>query len=623
MSTSSLVLQSYLFTANTDTKDKSRYEQEVAKLLQYNEENKGGDFLTPLSFYLGILEDTDPVLFPYLTEKQKNHTLRDLQVTYLLLLVEKKYELEHQKTENSALYAGYLKKCQQLIDKINYEKACEAQQIIPSPEHDYNSDGKTVAYLGIFFGQALAEQMVSMANRQTKTIKDGMGWVNEKRLYWVWASSFLKTTMDLLPDNFFNSGAAKQNIRTPDPYTGTMSWALYYFRFSLNLSLLLKHTISGPWMSEKEKSTPWTERFMTQWDQRKFSLLNDFVWATGNLVCFFWLCGKGAAGTWGDMLTIALLVFDITLSVWDFEEQKTRHFKAVLDYETAIKKLGKDIAALSDTDENERKQKIELRIQLSALERAKSQCEREWSYQKINLATNITYAVGLMVAFVLLAAPFLPLAAATLAAMTIAGAVLCFAFSVINNCVKASIDIHKTKITIKEQKADYAKRVLDFKNLISENPEADENVKKIMFLEVKKLIAETQYQEEMLNFHTIKLIRSLLIESLVPPLVFLSFVFLPLGPALGVLAAAVALAMVTHFLINACFKPEKEELKELDEKDYLAFCDDPDNWGKKGHKALTFFQPQSEEPGSSIVSTDTRLDERPEDDDSIPLLSAQ
>ena len=133
---------------------------------------------------------------------------------------------------------------------------------------------------------------------------------------------FLKTVLSQIPEGFYNINQAQEAIRAPDPYTGYLSWTLYYFRYSLHLSLLLKHTIKGPWMSAEEAKTPWYERFQTQWTQRKFILLNDALWGTANLVTFFWLTGKGVLGTVGDALTIGLLVFDIAVTFWDFEEQK-------------------------------------------------------------------------------------------------------------------------------------------------------------------------------------------------------------------------------------------------------------------------------------------------------------
>lgn len=623
MSTSSLIRQAYSYTRSSDTRDKLRYEYEAKKFLR---NNQGTDFLEPLTFFLGILEQSDPVLFPYMSNTQKEQILRDLQVTYLLLLAEKKYEEQHQKTENAAEYDKKLKKCQRLIDAIQYKKICAEQHIQAAPEQGCQSDEQPVAYCGLAFGQAFAEQMVAVTDRTTKTIKENMGWVNEKRLYWVWTSSLIKTMLELLPDGFFYGDQAKQIVKMPDLYTGTMSWGLYYFRFALNLGLLLKHTIRGPWMEKRdgsgymeEANTPWTERFSTQWAQRKFSLLNDFFWATGNLLCFFWLCGGGVAGAWGDLLTVALLVFDIALAVWDYEEQKTAHNKAMLDYETAIIHLKSQIDAIKLRNEKDKSRETELMTQLAALERAKKQCQREWDYQNINLATSVAYAVGLMLAFVLLTAPFIPLPAATIAAMSVAGAVLCFALSIIANAIKGGLEIHKSKMISKELKADYAQSVRRFRELQHTDPDMDDNAKKLLFLEIKKLMAETEYQEKIVNQQIMNLIRSVLIESLVPALVFTSFVFLPLGTGLAILAAAVALALVSHVLINKICTPEKEELKEFNQAEYESFCQNPEHWKKATGKSQAFFQSYSE--GTSSEDSDYGLDSLCSSSTNSPLPS--
>lgn len=656
MFTSSLIQKAYQLTANSDTRNKQRYAAEVNKLLIFNKKNKGSDLLIPLNFYLDVLNSTESVLFPFMNEEQTNQVLRDLQVTYLLLLAEKKYELEHQKTENCKDYNDYLIKCQRLIDAINYKKHCELEHIKPAPEKDYLSDEQPVAYLGLAAGRLFADEMVEVASGSTtKDTLGHIGNVNAKRLYWVWASSLLKTILGLLPPNFFFGDQAKEVIKTPDPYTGTMSWGLYYFRFSLNLGLLLKHTISGPWMSAEEQSEPWTERFKTQWAQRKFVLLNDLFWATGNLVCFFWLYGKGAAGTWGDMLTVALLVFDISLAAWEFEEKRTQYNKQMNDYEQAIHslkeqketliseqkknneeiqhqldklhlelvtleeqdqlKVKKKIAQLMEeqksADEKKRTELIELTLQLAVLERAKSKCAREWNFEKIHLATNVTYAVGLMLSFVLLAAPFMPLAATTLAAMTVGGAVLCFTISIIYNGVKSGIEIHKTRMTTKELKAEYVQKIAAFKELDEHG--TDDNAKRLMFLEIKKLSLETEYQEKLLTLQTMQLLRTILIESMIPPLVFLSLVFLPLGPGIGVLAAAIGLAIATHFLINHLFKAEKEELKEFNETEYQDFCTDPDSFNKKSTKSMGLFHHKDKYPPKDPTKQEM-------DDDMQPLL---
>lgn len=621
MFTSSLIQRAYELTANSNTRDTLHYERKVRELLDYNKRLKGRDLLIPLSFYDDFLNNTHASMFPYMTEEKKNETLRDLQVTYLFYLSQLGYELEHQKKENSKDYQEKLKHCQDLIDALLYPKVCAERQTQPSPEQAYFSDGRPAAYTGLVAGQVFAEEMVKMSSGSTtKTIRNKMGWVNDKRLYWVWASSFLKTTLSLLPDDFFNIDQANKAIKTPDLYTGTMSWGLYYFRFALNLGLLLKHTIAGPWMSKEEKSEGTWERFKTQWAQRKFNLLNDSIWATGNLLCFFLLYGSGAAGAWGDVLTIGLLVFDITLAFWDYHEQKTQHEKQVNDYVTAITelqsqaeklKLGNDTLQreldelmhklkqagqekLKIEQEIQEKQKkiaeqeqalIELNLKSSALKRAKDKCAREWNYQKMNLVTGVVYACGLMLAFAMLAMPFLP----AIAAVSAVGSALCFTLSLINNAVKSGIELHKMKMTAKELRAEQEERINAFKAL-SALPFTDDNAKRLMFLEVKKLRIDSEHQEKMIAKQTVNLMRSILIESMIPPLVFLSFVMLPLGAGLGILAASFAFAVATHLLIERIFKEDKPGLNKLEEKEYEEFCADPDNWDKKSNSSAHFFK---------------------------------
>lgn len=619
MFTSSLIQKAYQLTNRSDAKGKLRhdYEEEVNQLLLFNKKHKGRHLLTPLNFYLAVLDNANPVFFPYMNEEQKNSLARELQVTCLFLLAEKKYEMEHQKTEHIKEYDDQIKRCQELLDELLYQKHCQEEELTAAPEHGYASTDQPVAYLGIIAGTAFSKKMVAMTDRKTKTIREQVDWVNEKRLYWVWTSGFLKTMLGLLPANFFNAKQAQKTAGYPDPYTGVMSWGLYYFRFALNLGLLLKHTLRGPWMSKEEKNEGWVERFQTQWEQRKFTLLNDLIWATGNLLCFFWLVGKGAAGAWGDMLTLGLLIFDISLCVWDFEEQRVRYNKQMYDFDEGIKKLNAQIKELNNstksTTEETKKQLIDLELQRTRLEKSKNQCAREWRYQKLQLATNIAYAVGLMTAFVLLAAPFFPLPAATLAAMSISGAVLCFAFSVICNAIKGGIEIHKTKMSIKELKAEQEQKLQQFKELTLYG--ADDNAKKLLFLELKKLQADTNYQEQIITYQTLSLMRTIIMSSIIPVVAFVSFVFLPLGLGIGMLAAAIALAAVSHYVINALFKAEKTEIKEFDEQEYLSFCDDPKSWSNKSASSPRFFQPEKEQP--LTIEAQTQLDSTAEENKSL------
>ncbi|WP_412755578.1 hypothetical protein [Legionella longbeachae] len=538
-------------------------------------EHRSDDFLPSLNFYLGILGDTDKAMFPYMSEAQKEQLRFDLKMTLLLLLAQQQHEIDYQKTENRKAYTQHIKRCVEFLLVLDPEYQ---NFIIKSPEQAELNQDKPLKYLGWVVGHELGQKMVDWTDTKTekgttKTIKEYMGSLNEKRLNWVWESTFLKTVIDLIPKDHPNAGQAAQVIRYPDPYTGTLSWALYYARFALNLSLLLKHTIKGPWMSEEEAKMPWYERFQTQWDQRKFSLLNDSLWGTANLVCFFWLTGKSVLGTWGDALTVALLIFDISIAVWDFEEQKTKYNKAMLQYSEDIARIEKRLKILKSHTQQEGNQERaaeerQLQMQLHALKREQAKCAREWQMNKLSLISNIAYAVGLMLAFVLLTMPFLPVAAPVAATLSLVGAVVCLALTIINNAIKGGIELyttHQTRKGIKEEldlKVDLLKR---------EGHKLTEDQRKLLFLEIKKLQAETEYQKQMMIYQSVNLIRGIVLDILIPAIVFVSLVCMPLGFSILTIGAALGFALGTRALVDSLFKPEEKKALEFDQEEYTKF----------------------------------------------------
>ncbi|CZR25934.1 Uncharacterised protein [Legionella pneumophila] len=78
-------------------------------------------------------------------------------------------------------------------------------------------------------------------------------------------------------------------------------------------------------------------------------------------------------------------------------------------------------------------------------------------------------------------------------------------------------------------------------------------------------------------------------------------------------------------MINAAFKPAKNEVKAFDEKEYEAFCKDPDNWNKPSKSKQGFFQPKEKKPLLDAVAAKTQEKENDridllDDESSVPLL---
>jgi hypothetical protein len=577
MSTSSDILHIYLLEQlNSD----QPLNFDADRLLELTYKHKGGDFLTPLSYYRNVLESTDKVMIPYLDEERKKQLTHDLQIAILLLLVQIRYESKHQKTENQRDYVKQIKRCAKLLDALNPELQAKWEK---APEQEYFTDGTPIKYCGITLSKEFAQQLFAMMDRKSKTLREYLGALNEKRLYWIWGSSFIKTMLSLVPEDFHNSQNAGEVIKAPDLYTGALSWSLYYFRFSLNFFLALKHTVRHPWMEEEEYlNTTWTERFMTQWNMRKFTLLNDFLWGNANLLCYFWLTGKGVLGTAGDALTIALLIFDLSVALWDFAEQQTQYNAQMEDYNEQIIALDEQRAQLNkrfknDENNEEYKRRVALiDMQIKSLKQAMEQCASNWELQKLSLYNSIAYAMGLTIAFVMMTMPFMPIAASTAFTLGVVGGVLCFGFTVINNAIKGGIEVYIAREALKAARSNFIDRLIKLQKELIANANLDDNSKRLIYLEIKKLQAETVYQRQVVMLQTAHLVRSVMIEALVPAMIFMSTVFLPLGIGFAAMGAALGLAIGTNILINVLLKPEKglKKLPPFDEEEYQGFCNE-------------------------------------------------
>lgn len=646
--TNGLFLDSYNLANDNNLSHKEKLEG----ILKLNQDQKGCDFLYHIDYGLNNLYKLNAELFIYMNETRQKRVLRNLKQTYLLILAEIEYELTHQKTENLKKYNNQVKKCQENIDKLQYLLKCREKGQEPNPQYYILPENTPVAYLAIPAAETFAEQMVDICkgkiksvkeifdeiredscDRKTKYVKGSLDSVNDKRRYWSWTSAFLTTMLKLLPDDFGHTRHAKKVMTYPDPYTGNISYGLYLFKFTLEFCLLLKHTIPGPWMSEIEKNEGFYERFSTQMAQRKFALLNDLFWGIGNLLCFIWLVGKGPLGNIGNALTVALLTFDVLMASRAFFEEKTLYLQRIKDFEESIAKLQaqrlqimdlmeerqkkidaleEQITILGTIQDNENQRELldqqlkelkafqnqnqvvldESENRINELNAEKVICTRDWDFKNRSLKITMLYALGLTIAFALLTGPFFPFAAGTLLGMTIAGAILCFAFSVIYNGIIGQIEVNKSKNLLEEIQDERQNKINYLLNILN-NKEIDDNEKKLLFFEIKNLEADSKHQEKVVRLQMAHLFRKIIMDSAIPALIFVNFVIFPLAAPATFLIAVISASLGFYLGIEKTLKAEKEDYLPPDEEEYEEFRLNPDKWFMQSKPTLT----------KSVVST--------------------
>ena len=385
------------------------------------------------------LNDINPATFPFLTGQQAHELDRRLQITTKHLLKQFQIDsIEHRKREQNKTTAA--------IEKSRHlHKLLQARLLPEDPNTQFSQEmyysSQPVRFLAAKeFAQFVVSKIEELITAKTEAIKTWISEVNERRLYWVWGGNLLATLIGALPHEFQYKTQAAKVIAAPKPITGYMSWILYYFRLGIELGLLLKHSIPGKWMSEEEQSLGFWNRLSSQWQHRKFAILNDAIWATINLLSFFWLTGVGRAGYYGNVLTGAgLLLIDVTLTVWRYLEKEAEFNATREKYKKRIAEL-EELLAENDIEE--------LRIELKTLKKIKKDYEFDWTYERYSLINSIAYSAGLTIAFSLMCSFYLPeisqiITPAIAMNLNIAGALFCFVLTLIYSAIELQIELKK------------------------------------------------------------------------------------------------------------------------------------------------------------------------------------
>jgi hypothetical protein len=546
-----------------------------------------------------LINKTNPASFVFLIKTQREALREELLFAFYVLNAQYHLDETESRKQNLQAFSDQLFKTAALIRRLDIEATPKNPGTLLKLEQD--AYDKHCKYLGLKMGYQLGETIHELTGGYTVTTQEWMNAFNERRLYWVWGEDMIAQTFTLLPDTFDRKHQAQKNLSTPDNVLGNIGWILYYTRFGLNLSLLLKHTLKGQWMSERESTIPSSERFLTQWDQHKFSLLNDFVWATVNLVTFVWLVGKGMLGYWGNVLTTGLLLVDASLTFWRFQEETTKHNQLILKYENDINKVERRIKGAKGGAQ------LKLMQQLTQLKQSKTERELDWEYKNYQLVADLSYSVGLIVAFIIACSILLPpgiLIPATAALINIIGSALCFTATLAYSAASGAISISHAKAQGASVKEVFGTLLEQF------NEASDDNVKKALYLDMKHLVATSSYQEQLISFQKAELMRSICIDAMIPPVVFISLIFVPLGVGLGILGGGFALALFTKALLQS-YKPSQQELPEFDEIAYSKFKKEPTYKALCATKARTGLFEETD-PDQKPSSGDREGPEKPE-----------
>lgn len=499
------------------------------------------------NYHAGVLGRINPATFRFMSQEQKNTQVAQLKQALDIFRVQRTI-LKTIALRNAIWVCEFY--IFLLVNRTAEELAGDAP----------------VKYQGLPIGQELGKQVHTLTDRFLDTSQDTLSLFHQSRLYWRSAGGLANSVISVLPrDSFHTEQATNLFGYQQQPY-GYLSWVIAYARFAINLYLL----VEVAWTSKKYSNETFFSRFKTEWEHRKFILLDTFLSGTVNLVCFFWMTGSAALQYAASFVNMAALCCDLGLTLWMREHQTTLYEKKCKSLINEIRKL----ESLPDTPANKQ--------QLETTKEMLSNLQKEWNYTstKINygLIATVATILGTLVLLGFLCPPALLPAAATLA-LTITGLAIGLTCTLIFQYKTEQLDRKKTKDILSEKKALLATKVEKWLELetMKEHPEnyqetlaSCEDQQKLLYLEIQGLESETTEQQRLFEYQRNRHLFSLLTKILVPIIITTSLVLAPLGIGLPILSVVICGLLLAQLFLNQK-KPKVGSAPEFYEEQYQVF----------------------------------------------------
>lgn len=537
-----------------------------------------------LSYFRGMLVDSNPARYKYMSIAQRNEERTRLINTMLLIRMEAE---EHMQRARKAKLKNCCDELQSCCDKL-----AQLDNIDKSLELELGRE-KPLSYLGLYAhldtihestdpeDPVQVKKMVQEAREFARIIKaledplkDRIGVLRQfigvfndnRRTHWTAGVSSMTAFLEYLRGeySFPYQSNLETGINSFSWSMGCLSAFIYFFRlFGVELHEAIIearsdwHPVDSPLVSIKNKEA--LRRFFDDvTGMRKYILLNDILWGAVNLLTFVYLTGSMTTtlGFAGSCLTLAFLVVDVMLvSARFFElkrdydkkkqilENKAQELQNELDIINAeLRKL--QIEAADDDRKKLENKRIYLENTIKEIKAARIKLEFDWKYQKYALWTELAATASLIGAYGLMCGCFVIGITGALT-MGLVGAGLWFVLSIAY--AGANIAIESAKITASiEQRKNIAEQLLiDFKK-----PDLTDDEKRNLYLNIKELLARNNYEKEYINFLRKKTVVRTLMHLAVPIVIFSSMVFLPIIWAIPAIMVFVAIVCFINWRIN-------------------------------------------------------------------------
>lgn len=537
-------------------------------------------FETDLTYSDSLLNDYKRLLpcgVQYLSEKERALILEKL--SFIALQYQARLWFDYTQRRYARLEDSQekIELCESLINKI--PSSSTPRVPTPDPGQFYYT-----RYLGLKLVVPILikcdEQLLAGGKTNTTNL---ISFLNERRLYWVWAGASVSTILTLFPNCFNHAANATSMMSHIGIVTGSMSFIFYFMRGGFEVYSLLRHSFTIL-MDEKEREwhrkagSTLKQRLDAEWEKRKYVILNDLIWGVCNCLCFFVLFGTGWFAYSGNVFTVVLLAMDIYLSCKKWKEQEAAFFKerdAILleiqELETQIRKVKSRFISKDEMltlEEAYRNAKFKLKL-----------CEANWQYKSRMMGLDIIYATLLMASFLAVMLFFFPptLAPVGLLMLSVVGVFLCFGFNALYTTASFQIGrMHAQKMSdtinhhLIEELHVFKINLENFTSATGADQNLLNNQLRLHYLKLRDLSYSSEQQQKVLTQQTLRMIVGTIRDFVFPAIFIVSFTLMPFTAGISVCAASIILFFLIHkYLVK---ESEKQNMPEVfPEEDYQEF----------------------------------------------------
>ena len=537
------------------------------------------------------LDYINPALFPYLSVTQKKHLRQQLVRAHYLHAMAAHIDKLELKLDKFYADCVSCRRYERLLDNLKHIPAV-GEETHPENELQRCSDesDKPFGWTGMcLLAPVLANNMHELAAGELTLQRFLFGpegklgggrevlrGLNKKPVYLGWSRQFILCVVNRVSNVMQHRPRENQALAYLGEGLGSLNFVAVQTLFALELFLVMKNSLTGIWMQQKRAlGIPAYEIFQRQIASRRFLLVDLLCSSLTGIIGLLSTLNTLNVWPWTVLASAAYRLIDIVIAWCKYAATQQEHENSLYSLQQEIDLLQQRETNTSDVYERE-----QLLAQRCQLQRAYVQQSNQWRFSNLESRNRLISALGFMIGFGLFSAFFMPPAlipTAIMVIMTLTGAAMCVAMSLLMISLKADVELQRTKCAEELTKQQLEGCLLKFNEYKALEPtEETLAFMKALYLEMKQLAAQEHYRQELYNYQLAFMTVSLISDSLFPPAVILALLFLPTGVSLAAILVVVLVHCTVWFVARSFEPKEKGKYPVFDDKEFTAFCAEPE-----------------------------------------------